>query len=62
MTILPVNSMQYCALRYRVNSGGVDVASLRRLTDKEQPEEAVKVTISKEAQELFNKLVEAQTR
>lgn len=62
MTILPVSSMQYVVLRYKTSSGGVDVASLRRLTDKEQPEEAVKVTISKEAQELFNKLIEAQTR
>lgn len=53
MRISNINNNEVLALQYKYSSGGVDVKSLQQLTDKDQPMEAVKVTVSREARELF---------
>lgn len=42
--------------RYKLQTGGINIDRLRRLVDREQPNEAVEVTISKEALALAKRL------
>lgn len=51
-----ISPMQKVIAQYNTKTGGVNVDKLRRLTDKPQPEEAVIVTISKEAKELAQRM------
>ena len=62
MNITSIGSPQWLTIKYKANTGGVDVKNLQKLTDKDQPQDAVKVTISKEAKELYNAMIEAQEK
>lgn len=57
MNISSVGSQAWMVNRYNIKTGGVDISKLKTLSDKDKcPQDAVKVTISKEAKEMYARL------